>query len=459
MSVHVLRSCPITRCALVLGIGTACSGTPEIQRPGGTLDLEIERPQLMAAPEVPVYTGADPVVLDAVSRHNTGLDLHKNVIVRTCGPTSGVCHNQKEYPDLHTASNLLDAINAPCNVQPGDWSAVFDGCEQPGDGFALGDGGKRREIAYVQYLPGEADYGDDKAPNAESAGLHVYLAEPVESKDRARVWSNGVFSRKFVTDDDKVKETVYGGYQTEWWFLDGGRHLVGKVSDWQTSRVEGLLAQGIVQGDMNRNGIFGARESAPLHLLEAGAPERSYLVGRLRGRLGEDTIPGTRMPLANEPLSLADMLGLYCFIEGLPSELTGEWDLLAPINYEECTWAENPEELNLLGDNVTWKGFVLPLLQANCGGCHGGENPLSGFDVLAEGVYERILLPSSQSGEMPLVTPGSLDTSYLWLKLTGAEGLVGQVMPLDAQNEPRPLSQALLDDLAIWVNNGALAEE
>lgn len=448
---------PVSLCTLLLS--AACSSSPEIQRPGGTLDLDTERPELMTAPEVPPYTGTDPVVLEAASRHGSGLELHKNVIVRTCGPTAGVCHNQKEYPDLHTASNLLDAIGAPCNVQPGDWSAVFDGCEQTGDGFTLGDSGKRREIAYVDLRPGDADYGDGKPPSAESAGLHVYLAEALDLGDRTRIWGNATFSRKFISDDNKVKETVYAGYQTEWWLLDGGRHLVGKVSEWQTARVESLLAQGIVQGDMNRNGVFGAKDSPPLHLLEAGNPERSYLVGRLRGKLGEDTIPGTRMPLANEPLSLADMLGLYCFIEGLPAQLTGEWDLLSPINYEDCTWADNPQELNLLGDNITWKGFVLPLLQANCGGCHGGENPISGFDVMSAGVYERMLLPSNLSGDVPLVTPGDVQASYLWLKLTGGEGMVGQVMPLDAQNSPRPLSEALLNDLGTWIDNGALAEE
>lgn len=434
-------------------------GEAEVQRPKGTLELETKRPELMDTPAVPTYSGSNAIVLEAVSRLNTGLDLHKNVIIRTCGPTAGVCHNQKEYPDLHTASNLVNAINAPCNVQPGDWSAVYDGCEQPGDTFSFGSEKKRVEIAYIDYIPGEPNFGDSGPPTAKSPGFHVYLAEPLNAGDRNRRWGTGKFTGKFITDDGKVKESTYADFDTEWWYLDGGRHIVGAVREWQVNAVEGLLTQGIVQGDMNRNGVFGSREATRLHLLQAGDPERSYLIGRVRGELNGEKIPGTRMPLANQPLSVPEMLALYCFIEGLPSKIEGELDMLAPINYEECTFAKNPEELNLLGENVTWLGFVKPLLEANCGGCHGGQAPQGAFDIMSDGVYERLLGNSTQAPSMPLVTPGNLENSYLWLKLTGGAGAIGQVMPLDSDNVPRPLSQALLDDVATWITNGAAAEE
>lgn len=435
-------------------------GDPEIQRPTGTIELDTNRPTLaQAGAMVPEYSGTDPIVLEAVARLGTGLELHKNVIVRTCGPTSGVCHNQKEYPDLHTASYLVKALGAPCNVQPGDWSAVFDGCEQPGDTFALGDGRKSAEIAYVEYIPGERKWGDGKAPGNDSPGLHVHLATSLDPGDRNRTWGRALFTGKSVTTDGKVMESTYADYETEWWYLDGGKHMVGSVDEWQVDRVERLLATGVTQGDMNRNGVFGAREAEPLHLLEPGDPERSYLIGRVRGQLKGTPIPGTRMPLANQPLSVAEMLGLYCFIEGASKPAAGEEpDMLAPINYEECTWAENPQDLNLLGENVTWSGFVLPLLQANCGGCHGGASPLANFDVMSEGLYER-LLGNSPVSSMPFITPGALENSYLWLKLTGGAGIAGLVMPLDSANMPLPLSQPLLDDVATWITNGAAAQE
>jgi hypothetical protein len=452
----------VLACAIgAVTLFAASCGDPEVQRPEGKIDLDTKRPTLaQGATVVPQYTGTDPVVLEAAARLGTGLDLHKNVIVRTCGPTSGVCHNQKEYPDLHTASYLVKALGAPCNVQPGDWSAVFDGCEQPGDTFSLGDNRKRVEIAYIEYIPGEREYGDGKAPAADAPGLHVHLAEALDPGDRNSTWSRAGFTGKTVTTDGKVMESTYADYETEWWYLAGGRHMVGGVDEWQVARVEGLLQTGVTQGDMNRNGVFGAREAEPLHLLQPGDPERSYLIGRVRGQLKGTPIPGTRMPLANQPLSVAEMLGLYCFIEGAAMPTAGEEpDMLAPINYEDCSWAENPQDLNLLGENVTWSGFVLPLLQANCGGCHGGANPLGNFDVMSEGIYDRLLTASAVVPTMPLITPGSLEMSYLWLKLTGGEGMAGLLMPLDSTNMPVPLSQPLLDDVATWITNGAKAQE
>ncbi len=42
-------------------------------------------------------------------------------------------------------------------------------------------------------------------------------------------------------------------------------------------------------------------------------------------------VPGTRIPLANPPFSTAEMLALFCFIEGLPP--SGGVNLDAPIDY------------------------------------------------------------------------------------------------------------------------------
>src|SRR5690606_13950263 len=157
-------------------------------------------------------------------------------------------------------------------------------------------------------------------------------------------------------------------YETEWFVLEGGQHLVGEVREWQVDRVSGLIDSGIQQGDENRNGVFGAREAAPLSLLKAGDPEGSYLLGGWRGELKGQSIPRTRMPLANEPLTIVDMLALFCLVESIPKERVGLYDLETPINYEDCSWAEHPVGLNLLGQGATWLGRVQPLLVANCAG-------------------------------------------------------------------------------------------
>lgn len=434
----------------------ACS-EPTDYGPGGTIDFKPERPTLMPKSEAPEYTGTNAFVQEAQSLHRTALDLHRNVIVRTCGPTNGVCHNQKEYPDLHTPAHLLEAVNAPCNVQPGDPTKVFDGCEGAGDRLRLGES-REVEIGYVNYITGEVDYGDDKMPGLESPGLHIQLQEPISIGEQNRSWGDVRFIRTFV-ENNELNDVTFERYQTAWYLIEDGKHLVGEVQEWQVDRVTELLAKGITQGDMNRNGVYGARESAPFRLLRAGDPEQSYLIGRLRGELKGLKIPGTRMPLANQPLSIADMLGLFCFVEGLPNETTGVYDLDSSIDYENCSWSSDPEGLNLLGNGATWLGRVQPLLESNCGGCHGGETPESGFDVLTDGLYERLIGNSTQVPTMPFITPGDPAQSYLWLKLTSGMGMIGNGMPLDSNNMVAPLPEGALADIQTWIMNGAKGNE
>lgn len=445
-----------------LMLGAGCGPDATEFGPTGTIELESNRPKLMAPIDAEPYTGDNPFTLEAQHLHRTGLDLHKNVIVRTCGPTDGVCHNQKEYPDLHSPAAFLDAMNAPCNVQPGDWSAVFDGCERPGDRLSLGESGDV-EIAWVDYITGDGDsdgdYGDRNRPTLESPGLHIQLRSRLNlGRDRTSTWGRARLTRT-VVDSGRVVETQYGGYETEWFVLEGGMHLVGEVRGWQVDQVMRLVDSGILQGDMNRNGIFGASDATPLSMLAGGDPERSYLIGRLRGELAGQAIPGTRMPLANEPLSIADMLALFCLVEGLPPQFDGVFDLNSTINYADCSWASDPEGLNLLGKGATWLGRVQPLLTANCGGCHGGDFPQGNFDVLSEGAYERLLDDSTQVPSMPFVTPGDPAQSYLWLKLTQAEGMLGFGMPLDALGMVRPLPEGAMADIETWILNGAKAAE
>lgn len=440
----------------------ACGGSSSAERPGGTLHFEPTRPQRSEAPAPLPYAGANPVVLEAMAQQRTALALHRNVIARTCGPTSGVCHNQKEYPDLHTPENLLGAVNAPCNVQAGDWSNVYDGCELVGDRLRLSGAkeGQEVEIGYVDFIAGASEeYDASRPPTETSPGLHIAVDQPVVLAEDGRIqrWLEGQFVRTLEEPSGEVREVSYASYRSSFWLLDEGRHLFAEVADWQARRVDELLAGGVVQGDLNRNGKYGARSGERFAVLAAGAPERSYLIGRLRGALAGDTIPGTRMPLANQPLSLPEMLALYCFVEGLPPGGLDDYDLTQPIDYAGCSWAENPEELNLLGEGVTWLGRVKPVLESSCGGCHGGANPAAGFDVLAEGLYGRLLEAREQG--LPLVTAGDSEQSYLWRKLTGAAGIVGQQMPLNAQGQPNPLSAGVLGDIQVWIERGALREE
>jgi hypothetical protein len=445
--------------ALLTLASVACGSDLEIQRPTGTLTYEPDRPELMPGGEVPVYSGTNEYVLQAQSQHRTGLELHRNVVIRTCGPTGGVCHNRKEYPDLHTPANFLNAVGAPCNVQSGDYSAVYDGCEQPGDRLKLGDEAEV-EIGYVNYIPGpEEEYGDDFVPTAETPGLHLYLQAPLTGGgDRRRTWGAGHFIRSFVNNGN-VDNVAYERFETQWHYLEDGKHLFGVVREYQVDRVMRLLDVGVEQGDMNRNGVFGARSREPFKLLEPGKPEASYLIGRLRGQLGDEKIPGTRMPLANDPLTIPDMLALYCFIENLPTSADGVIDFETPINYETCRWSADPEGLNLLGSGASWLGRVKPLIEANCGGCHGGSEPQGDLALLGDGMYETVLGMSKQKVDMPLITPGDPANSYLWLKLNADASITGLGMPVDPLAGVRKLSDGALADIETWIMNGALEED
>ena len=100
---------------LVAGGVSACGEefATEDEAIGTVIEFEPNRPDLGDSREIAPYEGTNSFVLEAQSRYRTGLDLHVGIISRTCSPTGGVCHNQKEYPDLHTPSNFVSSIDAP----------------------------------------------------------------------------------------------------------------------------------------------------------------------------------------------------------------------------------------------------------------------------------------------------------------------------------------------------------
>jgi hypothetical protein len=190
-------------------------------------------------------------------------------------------------------------------------------------------------------------------------------------------------------------------------------------------------------------------------LLNPGKPEESYLVGRLRGSLLGEIVPGSRMPLANQPPSIPDMLALMCFLEGLDPAKT-PYNLANPIDYSTCSYSANPAQLNVVGQGVTFAGRIKPLLNANCGGCHGGQYPQAGLDLLSDGLYDRLMANSMQQPLKKLILPGSPENSYLWLKLVGDGSITGSRMPADPVTGSRSLAPDELTDIESWIVAGAL---
>jgi hypothetical protein len=443
MSLHPLFRTTALAAALLVGCQPATPTGDE-----GTIPFEPQRPPLHSGKDVAPYTGSDALVLEAQGTYRNGLDFQRKFIMRTCGPTNGVCHNQKEYPDMHTPAAFAATLGAPCNVQPGSWNAVFDRCEQLGDRFRFVDNAFRElEIGWIDYIPGSPE----GSPTRDSPGLHIQLQAPLPLSE-ARLQDTGVFIRTFINAGN-VEDLVFTSFTTRWTVIDD-KHLLGEVAPGQIEAVEQLLKVGIVQGDHNRNGVFGKRAGRTVSMLNPGKPEESYLVARIRGHMQGEAIPGSRMPLANQPPSVPDMLALMCFIQGAnPSE--AGWNLDWPIDYANCSYSADPRSLNLLGQGLTWRGRVLPILQANCGGCHGGTNPQAGFNVQDANLYQRLFMASAQKPTLNLVQAGDLSKSYLWHKLDGASTISGSRMPIDPNGGSGQLSASELEDISNWILFGA----
>ena len=97
--------------------------------------------------------------------------LHEDVITRTCTPNEGVCHNKKEYPDLHTPASMLATISQPCNLDKDDPIDTFNGCEQPGDVAVLpliqGETWES-EVGYVEFV---------LSPDEVAIGARIHLRD------------------------------------------------------------------------------------------------------------------------------------------------------------------------------------------------------------------------------------------------------------------------------------------
>ncbi|NVB39404.1 hypothetical protein G6O69_16295 [Pseudenhygromyxa sp. WMMC2535] len=422
------------------------------------MEFEPDRPELSESDDPDPYTGDDEIVLEAQSQFRTGLDVHQKIIWRTCTPFDGVCHNSKEFPDLRTPANFVKAFGANCNVQYGEYESVYDRCERPGDRFRISGGGYESgqiEIGWIESIAGDYYQGEDLPPE-DSPGLHIHLADPMPG-EQTKVYTSGGFERTFITDGE-VKDFTFANYTTLWYILPGRTHVIGEVREYQGDQVQELLSVGIIEGDANRNGTLGAREGDPIHMLSAGDPENSYLIARLRGVMSGEEVPGSRMPLANQPLSIAEMLALFCLVETIPED-PGEADLARAVDYAGCSYSADPAGLNLLGEGVTWAARIEKVLEYNCSGCHNEITPEADLALIGEGVYERLLEPSQQNPALNLIEPGEPESSYLYLKITGHEDIVGNPMPYNPLTGEGTLTQAEIADIETWIINGAIEDE
>jgi hypothetical protein len=381
-------------------------------------------------------TGANPAdeyVKEAKEKFPTYLDLHSGVITRTCSPNGGVCHNEKEYPDLHTPQTMLSMLDAPCNLAETEPLNLFDGCEDQGDQLLFTNGSNTSYVSEVGYI----EFGTDGMGTVINAV--VYLKEPIPN---AMMVPGQFESIAFQRQTDGGMLTV-GAVENAVSYAPGMIAL--QINDYanQTEDVKTLLESDVRVGDPNRNGVFGFSED-PYRLLLPGDPWKSYLLQRLQGN-----VPGSPMPLANKPLSSPEIIALACWIEGATDEEA--MNPYASIDYDGCDYAAD-FGTTPTGSGTTFSGAVQPILDARCAtpGCHGSLAPQAGLDLTAGKSYDNLMLPSMQNPDVPRVTPGNPTNSYLITKLTG-NGLMGNQMPLGSQ----PLAPEELEVVRTWISYGA----
>lgn len=372
-------------------------------------------------------------VEEAKKEFPTYLDLHEKVITRTCTPFENVCHNNKEYPDLHTAQAMLGMLGSPCNLDVEDPLNTYNGCEPEGDVLRFTTGGNVGWQTKVAYVTFSAD------PMGVVTSAVIQLADPIpaamldsmlpESIELLRTTDNGMLTVGQVADAVTYAPGVSALQVTGYDMLDGSVHT--------------LIEDDLRAGDPNRDGVLGAGEES-LQELKVGDPWGSYLLQRLQGN-----VPGSPMPLANQPLSAAEVVAIACWIEGTDAP-DGD-SPYATIDYDGCQYAAEFGEPDP-DSGATFSGHVQPILTTRCAtpGCHGSMVPAADLD-LTEGVArDNLFGMSTQNPDIPFVTPGNPTNSYLMTKLTG-DGFAGQRMPLGAA----PLSQEELDIVRLWISYGA----
>jgi hypothetical protein len=366
----------------------------------------------------------------------TYMALHRTVIARTCTPNEGVCHNDKEYPDLHTPQAMLGAVGHACNLAVEDAIDTFDGCEVKGDRFSFMEYGPNQdwtsEIAWTE---------EKQSGSVTDIVVHLRDAIP-NAYDGGGAGDSGKFLRDYPEGTLELT-SVYERITYE----AGGTAITLSDFDGMYDGQKAAIS-GLVLGDPNRNGIFGA-EGQKFQLIAPGDPSTSYLLGRLQA-----TVPGTPMPLANQPLSTAEMLAVACWIEGLTPD--NAKDVYAAIDYDGCEFAAKFGQPDPTSGH-SFSADVQPIFEARCSaaGCHGGDMPAAGLDLTSGVARDNLLRTATQDASRYRVIPGNPADSYLMLKLWG-KGLQGVQMPKDPMTGAGgELDEASVAVIEAWIVAGA----
>jgi hypothetical protein len=253
-----------------------------------------------------------------------------------------------------------------------------------------------------------------------------------------------------VLEGVRIERMVAGNMLSVGTILGMASYAVGdtalQINNWAslTPEQQTLLEADVTGGDPNRDGVFGAAMPEAMREIIPGDPTNSYLLQRLQGE-----VPGSPMPLANQPLTASEIIAIACWIEGAAEPALAGVD--AEIDYDNCEYAAGFAEPPA-GGGATLSEHVQPIFDVYCsaGGCHGNMAPAAGLDLTAGNARDSLLADSMQNPGVPRVTPLNPTNSYLITKLT-SPGNSGVQMPLGAM----ALSEGDLEIIRTWIIQGA----
>jgi hypothetical protein len=383
------------------------------------------------------------IVSQAAQRFPTYSALHEQAIARTCALNNGVCHNSKQFPDLRSATSMLEnSIGRPCNVDTEKRSDYKDMCEPRGDHFRVTGTDVDEEILFSEALPSAALPGDisevvltlRKSIAAPTAGAEIRIERGSQSFTLTGARTTGVRGNQVTVKLGVEREQRV--------FMDDRSY------PWH----ERMLRV----ADVNHNGTFDVSSTGPssgLRTIVPGSPMKSYLLLRVL-----DPALGELMPLACRQWDDAATQALGCWIEGLKTNDQGNvTNAFEPINYAACSF--NTEKRGrCVARPAAGLAGVEDVFTRTCGGsgCHIGEaRPGGGLDLSKGKAFAALVGKPSSQVASNLVTPGSLDQSFLYCKVQpNCSTRVAARMP----KESAGLSEEDLATLRSWIEAGAPAQ-
>jgi hypothetical protein len=368
--------------------------------------------------------------------------LHDQAMSRTCALNNGVCHNSKQYPDLHTPTALIAAVNQACNAQVDTHADFRDPCEPHGDHLVTT--GLDAEIATANQAPADAP----TTPAGQITSVTLNFAAPLAAAPK--VDPTAILDIHRGTTVIHLTGAKVSAATTTSVTIDLTK-ASAEVKAFLDDRVYPWTDLMVRVADPNQNGVLGA--AMGMSLIVPGDPDKSYVMARIVS----DTY-GEYMPAVCRAWSEAATRALGCWIKGLKVDASGTvQNGFDPIDYASCDYDPTGKG-RCVQDGASGFAAVQSIFSKSCGGssCHVDQaSPQGGLDLSVGKAAGALVGVASSEASMPRVTPGNPDQSYLWCKLEPTcAARTGDRMP---RGGPW-LSDADLATIKAWIEGGAPLE-